>query len=61
MLKGAKYIIISLSSVSSKTHNLQCVFRPGGGRGGVGVVPPIGYVGMCRTKGYFFFSRFGLK
>ena len=48
-------LIISLACVSSKTHNLQRVFRPGG------VVPYVGYTGMCRPKGYVFFSRFGLK
>ena len=26
-----------------------------------GVVPYLGYIGMCRTKGYVFFSCFGLK
>ena len=45
----------SLACVSSETHNLQRVFRPGG------VVPYIGCIGMCRAKTIFFFSRFGLK
>ena len=43
-------IIISLACISSATQNLQRVFRPGGG----GVVPYIGYVGMCGAKGYGF-------
>ena len=47
--------LISLACVSSETHNLQRVFRPGGE-----VVPYIGYIGMCRAKGCFF-SCFGLK
>ena len=41
---------VSLACVSSETLNLQRVFRPGGG----GVVPFIGYIGMCRAKGYGF-------
>ena len=49
---------ISLACESSKTDNLQRVFRP---KGGGGVVPYIGHIGMCRTKGFFFFCRFGLK
>ena len=54
--------LISLACVSSETHNLQPVFRPReGGRGGGGVVPYTGYVGMCGAKWYVFFSRFGLK
>ena len=48
-------IIISLACVSSETHKLQRVFHPRG------VVPYIRYIGMCRAKGYVFFSRFGLK
>ena len=47
-------MLISLACVSSETHNLQRVFRPGG------VVPYIGCIGMCRAK-RFFFSRFGLN
>ena len=43
--------VISLACVSSETHNLQRVFRPRGG----GVVPYIGYIGMCGAKGYVFF------
>ena len=40
---------ISLAYLSaSETHNLQRVFRPPGG----GVVPYLGYIGMCRAKGY---------
>ena len=42
----------SLALISSETYNLQRVFRPGGGGG---VVPYIGYIGMCRAKGYIFF------
>ena len=38
-----------LACVSIETHNLQRVFRPG-----AGVVPYIGYMGMCGTKGYGF-------
>ena len=38
--------IFSLAWVSRETQNLQRVFRP------VGVVPYIGYIGMCRAKGY---------
>ena len=30
-------------------------------RGRGGIVPHIGYIGMCHAKGYVFFSRFGLK
>ena len=52
-------LVISLACVSSETHNLQHVFRPRGR--GAGVVPYIGYIGMCRAKGYVFSSRFGLK
>ena len=40
--------LVSFACVSSGTHNLQRVFRPGG------VVPYIGYIGMCRAKGYVF-------
>ena len=36
--------------VSSKTHNLQRVFRLGWGWGGL-----FGYIGMCHPKGYGFF------
>ena len=47
----AKYqvqiMLFSLACVSSETHNLQRFFHPGGG----GVVPYIGYIGMCRAKG----------
>ena len=45
--------VISLACVSSDTHNLQCFFFP---RGGGEVVPYIGYVGMCRAKGYVFLA-----
>ena len=40
---------ISLACVSSETHNLQRAFRPGG------IVPYIGYIGLCRAKGFGFF------
>ena len=51
---------ISLACVSSETHNLQRFFRPEGGGGGV--VPYIGYKGMCGNRGYVFcFNRFSLK
>ena len=40
---------ISLACVSSETHNLQRAFRPGG------IVPYIGYIGLCRAKGFVFF------
>ena len=50
--------VISLAWVSSEIHNLRSVFRP---KGGGGVVPYIGYVGMRSAKGYGFFSRFGLN
>ena len=43
--------LINLACVSSETHNLQRVFHP---RGGGGVVPYIGYMGMCCAKGYGF-------
>ena len=43
--------LVSLACVSSETHNLQRVFRPGGE-----VVPYIGYIGMCRAKGYVFLA-----
>ena len=46
--------MISLACVSSKIHNLQCVFRPGGGGGGVLLY--IGYIGMCGAKGYGFLA-----
>ena len=46
--------VISLAFVSSKTLNLQRVFRPGGGEGVL--VPHIGYIGMCRAKGYDFLA-----
>ena len=45
----------SLALISSETYNLQRVFRPGGGGGGV---PYIGYIGMCRAKGGVFFLLF---
>ena len=45
------HVLISLACVSSETHDLQCVFRP---RGGGGVLPYIGYIGMCSAKGYGF-------
>ena len=51
--QGTQGIIISLACVSSETHNLQRVFRPPPGGG---VVPFIGYIGMCRAKGYGFLS-----
>ena len=41
--------VISLACVSSETHNLQRVFRPRG------VLPYIGYIGMCGAIGYVFF------
>ena len=44
--------LVSLACVSSETHNLQRVFRPGRGGGGWARVPYIGYVGMCGDKGY---------
>ena len=53
---GNDEYIISLACVSSETHNLQRVFRPGGG-----IVPYIDYIGMCRAKEYVFLSRFVLK
>ena len=40
----------SLARVSSETHNLQRVFRPGA------VVPYVGLVGMCGVKGYGFLA-----
>ena len=39
---------ITLACVSSETHNLQRVFRPGGG----GVLPYMGYIGMYGAKGF---------
>ena len=42
--------LVSLACVSSEIHNLQRVFRP------VGVVPYMGYIGMCRAKGYGFLA-----
>ena len=48
-------LVISLACVSSETHNLQRVFRPGG------VVPYIDYIGICAPKGMFKFRCFGLK
>ena len=51
--QGTQGIIISLACVSSETHNLQRVFRPPPGGG---VVPFIGYIGMCRAKGYGFLA-----
>ena len=44
-----KLRLISLACVSSETHNLSRVFRPGG------VVSYIGYIGMCAPKGMSFF------
>ena len=35
---------------------ISVTLQPGGG-----VLPYIGYIGMCRPKGYGFLSRFGLK
>ena len=43
---------ISLACVSSETNNLQRAFRPGG------IVPYIGYIGLCRAKGFVFFEPF---
>ena len=40
-------MLISLACVSSETHNLERVFRPGA------VVPYIGCIGMCRAKRFF--------
>ena len=40
--------LINLACVSSETHNLQCVFRPGG------YLPYMGYMGMAGAKGYGF-------
>ena len=47
---------ISLACESSETDNLQRVFRPGDGVGGGGGVPYIGYIVMCRAKGYVFLA-----
>ena len=44
--------LVSLACVSGETHNLKRVFRPGEG----GVVPYIGYIGMCRAKGYVYLA-----
>ena len=44
--------LVSLACVSGEAHNLQRVFRPREG----GVVPYIGYIGMCRAKGYVFLA-----
>ena len=44
--------VISLACVSNETRNLERAFCPGGGGGGV--VPYIGYIGMCGAKGYGF-------
>ena len=43
----------SLTCVSSETYNLQCIFCPGWGGG---VIPFIGYIGMCRAKGLGFLA-----
>ena len=48
-------ILVSLACVNDETRNLQLIFRPGG------VVPYIGYIGMCSAKGYVFLSCSGLK
>ena len=45
---------ITLACVSSETHNLQRVFRLP--RGGGGVFPYVGYIGMCGAKGYGFWA-----
>ena len=42
--------LVSLACVSSEIHNLQRIFRP------VGVVSYMGYIGMCRAKGYGFLA-----
>ena len=44
-------VFISLACVSSETHHLQRVFRPGGG-----VRPHIGYISTCSAapKGMVF-------
>ena len=47
-----RYRFFSLACISSETHNRQRIFRPGGG----GLVPYIGYIGMCRAKGMFFLA-----
>ena len=46
---------ISLACISSKTHNLQHVFRPRW------VLPYIGYVGICSAKGYSFGNRVSIS
>ena len=38
--------------MSVKRVNCYCVFRPGGGGGGV--LPCMGYIGMCHCEGYSF-------
>ena len=45
--------VISLACVSSETHTMQRVFRPRG------VLPYIGYIGMCGAKG--FWSEIGYQ
>ena len=47
--------VICLACVSSETHNLQRVFRPRG------VLPFIGYIGMCGASRGISFDHFGLK
>ena len=54
VISGKSKALISLAYVISETHNLQRVSRPPGG--GEGVVPYMGYRGMCRAKGYVFLA-----
>ena len=49
---------ITLACVSSETHNLQRVFRQGGGGGGN---PLYGLYRYVRRQRLWFFNRFGLK
>ena len=53
VISGKSKALISLAYVSSETRNLQRVSHPVGGEG---VVPYIGYRGMCRAKGYVFLA-----
>ena len=54
VLDAQQQLAHRIIDVSSETLNLQRVFRPG--RGGGGLFPHIGYIGMCRAKGYGFLA-----
>ena len=53
-------VIIKSAEVPLNTLHKCIVIASREGRGG-GVLPYIGYIGVCSAKEYGFFSRFGLR